>query len=186
MKKSRLKKLLPFALTVALSVTACSAILAGCGGGNEGEHTHDYEGQPIIAGDASGHYQECKVSGCTEKKVVAHTYAQHKATCDYCTYHNPVATTFTGWDGTDNGFTDDHVSKIYVVGDSTVCDYNLSPQKFDSDRFLPRYGYGTQLHEYLNFTAENVVNLAISGRSAVSLMGEAHYQTLVKSIAEGD
>ncbi|MDE6075676.1 MAG: hypothetical protein K2G26_04485, partial [Clostridia bacterium] len=75
---------------------------------------------------------------------------------------------------------------MYVVGDSTVCDYNLSPQKFDNDRFLPRYGYGTQLHEYLNYTAENVVNLAISGRSAVSLMGEQNYQTLVNSIGQGD
>ena len=115
-----------------------------------------------------------------------HTYSQHKVTCDTCDEPNPVATTFKGWDGTDNGFTDDGVSKIYVVGDSTVCDYNLSPQKFDADRFLPRYGYGTQLHEYLNYSAENVVNLAISGRSAVSLMGEPNYQTLVNSIGEGD
>ena len=115
-----------------------------------------------------------------------HTYTQHKVTCDTCDEPNPVATTFKGWDGTNNGFTDDGISKVYVVGDSTVCDYNLSPQKFDADRFLPRYGYGTQLHEYLNYSAENVVNLAISGRSAVSLMGEPNYQTLVNSIGEGD
>ncbi|MDE5766668.1 MAG: hypothetical protein K2I17_05840, partial [Clostridia bacterium] len=116
-----------------------------------------------------------------------HTYNLHKVTCDICDYHNPVATTLKGWDGTDNGFTDDGVSKIYVVGDSTVCDYEASigQGKLD-ERFLPRYGYGTQLHEYLNYTSDKIVNLAMSGRSAVSLMGEPAYQTLVNSIGEGD
>lgn len=150
------------------------------------QHVHDYEGQPIEKGDENGHYQVCKGEDCNEKKVVAHTYTTHKVTCDYCDYHNPKATTLKGWDGTDTGFTDDGVSQIYVVGDSTLCDYNKSPQKFDTNRFLPRYGYGTQLHEYFNYTSENVVNLAISGRSAVSLMGEDNYTTLVNSIGEGD
>ncbi len=114
MKKSKFKKLLPFALTVALSVTACSAILAGCGG-NEGD-------------------------GST-----------------------PLAEN----------------SKIYVVGDSTVCE-------FSDNYYLPRYGYGTQLHEYLNVKKEQVVNLALSGRSSKSFLTESAYTTLTSSISAGD
>lgn len=157
------------------------------GGGQGDTHDHDYSGQPYVNDGASGHHQVCKVDGCTEQKPAAHTYAQHKTTCDYCNFHNPKATTFAGWDGTDSGFTEDNVSQIYVVGDSTVCDYESSIGQGHLDEiFLPRYGYGTQLHEYLNFDKANVVNLAMSGRSAVSLMGEESYQTLVNSIGKGD
>ncbi|MCM1545678.1 MAG: GDSL-type esterase/lipase family protein [Clostridiales bacterium] len=179
------------------------------GGGGTVTHQNSHKLHYTDNEDGATHTVTCEVEGCdyVVQNNVSHTstdsctdcgwekqgegghkhsYLQHKATCDGCDEPNPKATTFSGWDGTDNGFTDDHVSKIYVVGDSTVCDYSLSPQKFDNDRFLPRYGYGTQLHEYLNYTSENVVNLAISGRSAVSLMGEPNYTTLVNSIGEGD
>ena len=181
--RKKIVKILPVFIAAAM----CGGIVAGCtgnngnNGGGGGGHIYKYED----CEDGVNHLVTCETCDEVEYKE-AHTYAQHKVTCDYCNYHNPVATTLKGWDGTDNGFTDDHVSQIYVVGDSTVCDYNLSPQKFDNDRFLPRYGYGTQLHEYLNYTSDKVVNLAISGRSAVSLMGEANYQTLVNSIGEGD
>ena len=185
---------------------------SGSGGGEGGDtHTHNYQWKDNgdgthsekcqstvgtcdapVRGNAETHADgdndgECdKCGAAVSSGGHTHTYTQHKATCDTCDEPNPLATTFKGWDGTDKGFTDDGVSKVYVVGDSTVCDYNLSPQKFDADRFLPRYGYGTQLHEYLNYTADKIVNLAISGRSAVSLMGEPNYQTLVNSIGEGD
>ncbi|MDE6557579.1 MAG: hypothetical protein K2K39_00570 [Clostridia bacterium] len=69
--------------------------------------------------------------------------------------------------------------KIYVVGDSTVCSFN-------DGYYLPRYGYGTQLAEYLNVTSDQIVNLAISGRSSKSFLTEANYTTLTSSIAEGD
>lgn len=184
----------------------------GGGGGEQPSHQHSYTGwkdngdgthspkctntqgacdEPVKTSEKENHDYG---SGTTCSKCGAikpsggehtHTYTQHKATCDTCDEPNPLATTIKGWDGTDNGFTDDHVSKIYVVGDSTVCDYSLTSAGLDKI-FLPRYGYGTQLHEYLNYSAENVVNLAISGRSAVSLMGESNYQTLVNSIGEGD
>ncbi len=67
---------------------------------------------------------------------------------------------------------------IYVVGDSTVCSFNDA-------YYLPRYGYGTQLENYLDDSA-TVVNLALSGRSSYSFLSEANYTTLTSSIGEGD
>lgn len=69
--------------------------------------------------------------------------------------------------------------KIYLVGDSTVCSFN-------DDYYLPRYGYGTQLYNYINCEANQIVNLALSGRSSKSFLTESNYQTLVNSIGEGD
>lgn len=69
--------------------------------------------------------------------------------------------------------------KIYVVGDSTVC-------SFSDNYYLPRYGYGTQLAEYLNVTSSQIVNLALSGRSSKSFLTESNYTTLTGSIGAGD
>ncbi len=70
-------------------------------------------------------------------------------------------------------------NKIYVVGDSTVC-------SFTDPYYLPRYGYGTQLANYLNVTETQIVNLALSGRSSKSFLTEENYTTLKDSIGEGD
>ena len=70
-------------------------------------------------------------------------------------------------------------NKIYVVGDSTVCSFN-------DNYYMPRYGYGTQIVEYFNVTSDQVVNLAISGRSSLSFLTEPNYTTLKNSIGEGD
>ncbi|MDE6000860.1 MAG: hypothetical protein K2G96_00845, partial [Clostridia bacterium] len=70
-------------------------------------------------------------------------------------------------------------NKIYVVGDSTVC-------SFSDVMYLPRYGYGTQLKEYLNVTSSQVVNLALSGRSSLDYLNRNEYNTLTNSISEGD
>ena len=72
--------------------------------------------------------------------------------------------------------------KIYLVGDSTVCDYR---PKLD-DYYLPRYGYGTMLYNYLNCDEDQIVNLALSGRSSLSFLTESNYTTLKNSISEGD
>lgn len=69
--------------------------------------------------------------------------------------------------------------KIYLVGDSTVCSFN-------DNYYLPRYGYGTQLYNYINCDEDQIVNLALSGRSSKSFLTENNYQTLVNSIGEGD
>lgn len=70
-------------------------------------------------------------------------------------------------------------SRIYVVGDSTVC-------SFSDNYYLPRYGYGTQLAEYLNVSSSQIVNLAMSGRSSKSFLTESNYNTLTSSIKSGD
>lgn len=69
--------------------------------------------------------------------------------------------------------------KIYVVGDSTVCG-------FTDKYYLPRYGYGTQLFNYINIDKSNIVNLALSGRSSLSFLSESNYTTLKNSISAGD
>lgn len=70
-------------------------------------------------------------------------------------------------------------NKIYLVGDSTVCSFN-------DNYYMPRYGYGTQIAEYFNVTSDQVVNLAMSGRSSLSFLTESNYTTLKNSIGEGD
>lgn len=78
--------------------------------------------------------------------------------------------------------------KIYVVGDSTACDYiKSSGEHTDKNTYyVVRYGYGTQLHEYLNVQKYQVENLALSGRSSKSFLTENNYTTLKNSIGEGD
>ncbi len=70
-------------------------------------------------------------------------------------------------------------NKIYLVGDSTVCSFN-------DDYYMPRYGYGTQIADFFNVTSDQIVNLAISGRSSLSFLSESNYNTLKNSIGEGD
>jgi lysophospholipase L1-like esterase len=69
-------------------------------------------------------------------------------------------------------------TNVYLVGDSTVCSFNDS-------YYYPRYGYGTQLGNYLN-NLVTIHNLALSGRSSKSFTAEENYQTLLSSLKEGD
>lgn len=75
---------------------------------------------------------------------------------------------------------------VYVVGDSTVCDYSKGDGVMTDDTYYyPRYGYATQLYNYIDAKA-SVVNLALSGRSSKSFLAEDNYQTLKTNIKEGD
>ena len=67
---------------------------------------------------------------------------------------------------------------VYLVGDSTA-------SAFSDSYYYPRYGYGTQLGNYLIPDA-TVVNLALSGRSSKSFIVEDNYTTLKNSLKEGD
>ncbi|MDE7306024.1 MAG: hypothetical protein K2N33_01400 [Clostridia bacterium] len=82
--------------------------------------------------------------------------------------------------------------KIYVVGDSTVC-------SFSDSYYIPRYGYGTQISDYINIDSSNVKNLALSGRSSWSYTYNtsqdknnkynddySYYEYLSNSISSGD
>lgn len=70
-------------------------------------------------------------------------------------------------------------STMWVIGDSTVCSFN-------DNYFYPRYGYGTQLMEYFEADRFEVQNLAMSGRSSLSFLSEANYQTLINGMQSGD
>lgn len=67
---------------------------------------------------------------------------------------------------------------LWLVGDSTVCEFN-------DLLYYPRYGYGTQIGNYLDDTYE-VRNLALSGTSSKSYLTQNNYNTLKNGIKEGD
>lgn len=71
-------------------------------------------------------------------------------------------------------------TKIYMVGDSTMCEYVTEPH------YYPRYGYGTQMYKFFDSEYVTITNLALSGRSSYSFLSEANYTTLVNSISAGD
>ena len=186
--KAKMKKFIP----VLLSVMMCGTMFAGCtttppdngddNGDNPPAHTtHDYDYKDETD---TQHRKTCK--GCTEvNELENHKYTgDNDTTCDDCGHErtvtpvtpkpeepeNPTPTTSTPLPAG---------KKIYVVGDSTVCSFN-------DNYYLPRYGYGTQLAEYLNVAEGQIVNYALSGRSSKSFLTESNYTTLKTSIAEGD
>ncbi|MCR5723574.1 MAG: hypothetical protein K6G80_00645, partial [Treponema sp.] len=58
------------------------------------------------------------------------------------------------------------IVRVFVVGDSTA-----SP--FNDPYYIPRYGFGTKVQDYLNGKKAAVVNLAVSGRSSLSFRTDA-------------
>lgn len=132
------------------------------------EHTHKYTYTANADGTHNGAC-ECGKEPITNE---AHADANGDGKCDKC-----GADTSSEPSDTSTPLPAD--KKIYVVGDSTVCSFN-------DNYYLPRYGYGTQLAEYLNVASNQVVNLAFSGRSSLSFLTESNYTTLKTSIAEGD
>lgn len=75
---------------------------------------------------------------------------------------------------------------LYVVGDSTACDYSKGLDTMTDDTYYyPRYGYASQLYNYFNEKV-TISNLALSGRSSKSFLIESNYQTLKNNIKEGD
>ncbi len=65
---------------------------------------------------------------------------------------------------------------IYIVGDSTVAEFNET-------YFYHRAGWGTEIKTY--FTSYPVLNLALSGRSSKSFVKEENYQKFLE-INKGD
>ncbi len=72
----------------------------------------------------------------------------------------------------------DNPSTLWVIGDSTV-------SSFTDNYYYPRYGYGTQLSNYID-GAYTVQNLALSGRSSKSYTADPEYQTLLTGMKAGD
>ena len=75
------------------------------------------------------------------------------------------------------------LSRIFVVGDSTA-----SP--FNDPYYIPRFGFGTKLQDYLDPAKAEVVNLAVSGRSSISFISDSgsakNYELLKANIRKGD
>ncbi len=114
--------------------------------------------------------------------------------CDDKTNNNPESTVDSG-EGSGQSSGDTNTDKIvvennnynkvnttvYMVGDSTMCNYNPLDKYY-----YPRYGYGTQMDKYFDSTKVTFNNLALSGRSSKSFLGESSYSTLTSSIKSGD
>lgn len=66
---------------------------------------------------------------------------------------------------------------LFMVGDSTVC-------SFSDSYYYPRYGYGTQIENFLEDSVK-IKNYAKSGRSSRSYISEYEY-TLIKDGQTGD
>jgi lysophospholipase L1-like esterase len=112
------------------------------------------------------------------------------AGCDHGTGSNPATVVKEDVKPENgNGIYDDSAlssATVYVVGDSTVCNYIKADGSFtDSSYFYPRYGYATQFSNYLS-SKITVNNLALSGRSSKSFLAEENYTTLKNSIKAGD
>ncbi len=148
-------------------------------------HTHSWAS--AWTSDETGHWHAC--SGCDEKsEFAAHTYGEWEITTPPTTTEEGEQTrecTVCGYEDTqtipveEGSGTLPEGSEIYLVGDSTVCSFN-------DNYYMPRYGYGTQIVEYFNVTSDQVVNLAMSGKSSLSFLTEPNYTTLKNSIGEGD
>lgn len=67
---------------------------------------------------------------------------------------------------------------IWIVGDSTV-------SSFTDNYYYPRYGWGTQIGNYLD-DSFTIQNLALSGRSSKSYTADPEYQTLLHGMKNGD
>lgn len=178
----KVKRVLPLVLSLLMAGGAFAG-LAGCnkGDGNnpepppKPEHQHSYTGWHDN-GDGT-HSPECtNTTGTCDAPVKTsekedHDYGSGTA-CTKCGAAKPTS-------GGEASTPLPAGNKIYVVGDSTVC-------SFSDSYYLPRYGYGTQLAEYLNVTSDQIVNLALSGRSSKSFLTENNYTTLKTSISDGD
>lgn len=176
----KLKRVLPLVLSLLMAGGAFAG-LAGCtgkddGGDDEGggaTHSHSYGNwQPDSNGTTHTGTCTSTMGTCdAPTKTENHDYGSG-TTCTKCGAPKPTG-------GEDTSTPLPAGKKIYVVGDSTVC-------AFSDVMYLPRYGYGTQLSEYLNVTVSQVENLALSGRSSKDFVAKAEYNTLTANIGQGD
>ena len=207
--KKRLITILVLALAMVLALTSCDAIQGLIDKFNpqpahKCEHvceicnlcTDDECTEAACAEKCKGHLppHECE-SICEECGKCTDTECTEAVCADKCQGHTPPHECESKCEEcgkcTDTECTEDackekcegHTVEVkdatfYLVGDSTVC-------SFADDYYYPRYGWGTQLGNYLTDKA-TVVNLALSGRSSKSFIVEPEYQTLVNGLKEGD
>ncbi|MCQ2193052.1 MAG: GDSL-type esterase/lipase family protein [Paludibacteraceae bacterium] len=73
--------------------------------------------------------------------------------------------------------TDGVIRKVFLIGDSTVCDYKESQ--------FPMTGWGQVLKYFFNGNIQ-IVNHAIGGRSSRSFREQGRWNTVLKALAPGD
>lgn len=75
------------------------------------------------------------------------------------------------------------LTRVFIVGDSTA-----SP--FNDPYYIPRYGFGTKVQDFLKEKKAAVVNLAVSGRSSKNFITDPgsgkNYELLKANIRKGD
>ncbi len=111
------------------------------------------------------HPQEDTTEPMTEPVTEAPTEAATEAPTEPKNSYEPDGFQFSG--------------RVFLVGDSTVCDYDDNTSKS-----LDRCGWGMKLAE--QYSGVTVTNLALSGRSSRSFLTEQNYQTLKNSLGKGD
>lgn len=84
--------------------------------------------------------------------------------------------------GGENPDTELPEAKLFIVGDSTGCDY---ASNMDTTYYYKRVGFGTRLGDYLS-DKMHVVNYALSGRSSLDFLNENNYTKLLSEMSEGD
>ncbi len=72
---------------------------------------------------------------------------------------------------------------VFLVGDSTMCYYDLKVE--DTEFLYPRNGYGMWLNKFFD-NEVNIINLALSGRSSKSFLKEDNYRILCEKLGKGD
>ncbi len=196
----------------AVFMMSAAVFAAGCGngggnvtpGGSGGEQTQQYtvtfnlNGAPGTAPSSVTVDEGGKVSSPDDPSWPGnnfngwYTQAEGGEKWDFNSEVTANVTLYAHWTanggqqggGQQGGGEDTHTKltgKIYLVGDSTVC-------SFDDNYYIPRYGYGTQLYNYIDCDPDQIINLAYSGRSSKSFLTDSggNYQRLVDEIAEGD
>jgi lysophospholipase L1-like esterase len=68
---------------------------------------------------------------------------------------------------------------IWIIGDSTVSSFN-------DDYYYPRYGWGTQMQNFIDVNKYEVKNIALSGRSSKSYVLEKEYKYFIENMKKGD
>ncbi len=167
-----MKKLISVFLTLCL-ILACMFTVVACNNNNNPE-TSENSGKNSQqstnsqnGGSSKGPTSVTTTSSNTWNSIKSTDRPEHK--------WEPATDLVLGTnDGTQN-------TTVFLVGDSTVCNYDNEPSKY-----YPRNGYGMWFDDFLKADKVTVKNLARSGRSSRSFITETQYQTLTSEIKTGD
>jgi len=87
-----------------------------------------------------------------------------------CVLGGAVTVRAAQMDGGSNHVTTGHITRIVVIGDSTVCNWPVTR--------TTKRGWGEVLPEFFNSQRVKVINRALSGRSSKSFIDEGHWKAI--------